>query len=357
MIMIRRAIVLSTVAIVLLAAGLSYDATKGRPAHVTGQLTIFGSSQSKIFEPVLAVYHRLHPETRVRYVDLDGETIYRRALDDAATGRPGADILLSTAMDLQVKFVNDGYSMPYVSAATRALPPWARWRDEAFGVALEPAVMVFNTRRMAGRVLPTTRAELVAAIQRDRAFWHGRVGIYDLRRRGIGYLLTSQESRQASDFGALMKAFGTASAQLESGSGTMLHDVAAGNLALGYDVLESNARRQAATGAPLAIVYPYDFTLAVLHVVVIPRNATHPDDGKAFLDFLLSPVGQDAIQHNAGFNPIWRNDLPGGSTQRISVFRPVPLGPQLLVYLDSYKQRRLLANWQSLVSGTPVAGR
>ncbi len=348
---LKPAIVLSAM-LALIVAGAFYWHLAPRPRAADPEaLTVFGTSEEALMQPMLQAYRHAHPGVRIAYADMDGTTVYRRVLADLAAGKPGADVVLSTAMDLQVKLVNDGHTLPHHSANGAALPPWARWRDEAFGITFEPAVMVFNRKLMAGRALPRSRAELIDAIGADLPFWKGKVGTYDIRQSGTGYLLTSQDSRQASDSGALFKSFGMARVELAPESGVLLGKVERGDLAVAYNMLSSYARRRQTQGAGIEIVYPRDFTLALLRTAVIPRNAAHPASAHAFLEFLLSTEGQRILAQRAGLNAIREESVPGGADiAQAGLVRPIPLGPGLLVYLDAHKRRRLLENWESLIA-------
>jgi iron(III) transport system substrate-binding protein len=313
-------------------------------------MTVLGTSSEVLLAPTIAAFAAKYPHIKVRYRELDGSAIYSTVLRDIATGTPGADIAFSTAMDLQVKLVNDGMTLAHASQNAAALPPWARWRNEAFGVTFEPVVMVFNRSVMASRAIPRSRAALLEAIAADPAFWRGRIGTFDPRRSGTGYLLLSQDYRQQSDAGALIKSFGDAHAYLDEDSNHMLDRLERGDLAVVYNCLSSYVRRRQARGAPLEAVFPQEFTLAILRTAVIPRNAAHPQAAHAFLEFLLSPEGQRTLSHDTGFNAIREDAVAGGADIAGSgMVRPVPLGPGLLVYLDQHKRRRLLQNWDALV--------
>lgn len=335
----------------LVVAGGCWLLQRETPVSPGTTITIYGTSKESLMRPVLAAYRADHPEVRVSYLNLSGSQIDQKVRQDIAAGRPGADLIISTAMDLQVRLVNDGYGTPHRSRNSAALPPWARWRDEAFGITFEPIVMIFNSDLMAGRKLPQTRAELHEAIVEDTRFWKGRVGTYDIDKSAIGFLLAAQESRWASDFGALMKAFGMADVELFEGGGDMLNAVESGRLALGYGLLGGNVERRMQRAPQLSVVYPKDFTLAVLWTAVIPRNATDPQSAHSFLDFLLSPAGQVALAERTGFDPI-RKDLGirDRDIYREGIIRPIPLWSGLLVHLDARKRQRLLDNWQGLVA-------
>lgn len=346
------------VAVVLGRARPDYS----QPREAVGDLVIFSTTDTAVFAPIIADFRKLHPAVHVRYELMDADPLYHRFLADISAGRPRADILLSTSMDLQAKLVNDGYAAPHISANGRAVPHWARWRDEAFGISFEPVVMVFNRRLMAGRAIPESRAELLADIRRDPDFWRGRIGAYDIARSGLGYLLASQDARLNSDAGMLVDSFGDADVFINENTATLLTRIEQGELAMGYNLLGSYAQRRAEAGANLAIVYPREYTLAVSRTALVPRNAPNPQAAHVFLEYLLSLRGQQVLASKSRLNAV-RAEIDGpyrhlGVTgSQIGLLKPISLGPGLLVYLDDRKHDAMIESWTAAIEHRPAGGK
>jgi iron(III) transport system substrate-binding protein len=338
-----------------LAAAKDYPAGAGRGTT----LTIYSTTDIGVFEPVVRDFQQLHPTVAVRYEELDSATLYRRFLDELGRREPRADLLLSASMDLQVKLVNDGYAATHESPNARALPTWARWRDQAFGFTFEPAVMVFNLDAFVGRVLPQTRRDLVELLRGEPATWRGRIGTYDIANSSVGYLLASQDARQSSEFSSLVTAMRDAEVTIERRTGALLDQLESGALAIGYNLLGSYAQKRTAAGAPLAVVYPRDYTLVVSRTAVLPASAPNAVAGHRFLEYLVSIRGQRMLADGGGL-PAIRNEVSGRHTQlgiidaMVGPLRPVVLGPGLLVYLDAQKRRRFVTGWSGAV-GHPAA--
>lgn len=332
----------------------------GLAASEPSRLVIYSTTDTQIFRPVIEDFRRLYPTVDVRYVELDAAALNGRYLDETAKRRPSADLLLSSAMDLQVELVNDGYGVPHLSQNAAKLPNWARWRNEAFGITFEPAVMVYNTRLLAGHAMPKSRPELLRDLRRDPAFWRRRIGTYDVAKSSVGYLLVSQDARQSSDFGALVEAFGASGARTSTSTAALLDAIEAGRLALGYNLLGSYARARVDRGAPLRIVYPADYTLAVSRTAVLPRNAPHRAAAHAFLEYLLSLRGQRVLAKLSRLSAS-RPEVVGPYSQlgiaesQIGPLRPIPLGPGLLAYLDQQKRQRLIGTWERALGSSHKA--
>lgn len=313
-------------------------------------LTIYSTTDREAFLPAIADFRELHPEVEVSYIQMKTAELDTRFRQEIAFGRPRADLLLSSAMDLQVQLVNDGFAVPHRSANTVLLPNWARWRDEALGFTFEPVVMVFNREMMNGRKIPASRPELLASLRADPGFWRGRIGTYDIARSSVGYLIASQDARQSSDFGALVEAFREAEVFTSITTSEILHRIEAGELAMGYNVLGSYARAEIDLHPELQIVYPSDYTLAVSRTAVIPKSAPNAQAAHLFLEYLLSVRGQLVLTNRSRLNAI-RPEIDGPYSRMgiaetsVGPIRPIALGPGLLVYLDRQKSARLLELW------------
>ena len=55
-----------------------------------------------------------------------------------------------------MKLVNDGYAQTYVSPEAEALPSWAIWANQAYGVTAEPVVIAFNKQKLPRDAVPRT---------------------------------------------------------------------------------------------------------------------------------------------------------------------------------------------------------
>lgn len=317
-------------------------------------LHVYSTTDTRLFEPVINDFQSAVRGIAIRYEELDAGDLYERFLAETAAGRPGADLLLSSAMDLQVKLVNDGFAVPHRSNNSLALPAWARWRDEAFGFTFEPAVMVFHKSVGKRRALPHSRSELLQMLTREPEFWRRKVGTYDIARSSVGYLLASQDARLSSEFSALLEALGNLELRTEVRTADLLDRIARGDLMMGYNLLGSYALTRVDAGAPLDIVYPDDYTLAVTRTAVIPARAANAAAAHQFLEYLLSLRGQQTMSSRSRL-PAVRPEIAASSGQlgiedmRIGSLRPIPLGPGLLVYLDKQKRGRLLTTWRSIM--------
>ena len=136
---------------------------------------------------------------------------------------------------------------------------------------------------------------------------------------------------------------GRLDARLYCCSAQMIDDVAAGELALAYNVLGSYASDRLArdhrTGWRSSGLE--DFANVMLRTALIPAAASEIEGARALLDALLREGMGDGPQTNA-LPPLTRDE----SAERLS-FGPIRLGPALMVYLDPLNRRAFLEAWEN----------
>lgn len=307
------------------------------PGAASGQeLSILSTTDTAFFSPVLTAFQARYPGVTIRYTVTGSAPLYAALAEEGAS----FDLAISSAMDLQMKLANDGLALPHHADAT--LPDWAQWQDRVFSIAQEPVVLIVSRRAFAGLDLPRTRRDLITLLRDHPERFTGRVGTYDPRLSGAGYLFATQEARQSDSFWRLAEVMGTARPRLYTSSTAMLDDVENGNLSVAYNVLGSYAAPRAGAGADLAIIEFEDFTLTLLRTALIPRQAKNPELAGLFIDFLLSPGGRALIGAKAGLPPV--DEVALAENPRL---RPIRLDPGLLVYLDKMKQRAFLEEWSA----------
>lgn len=335
------------------AATTHYPAPDGSTARI---LTILGTTDTPLFAHFIEGFQAQRPDVGVLYEETDSLPLFEGFLADSLGMTP--DLLISSASDLQLKLANDGYALAYDSPYLSALPDWAHWRNEVFGFTFEPAVIIYNPDRISAAEVPRTHLTLAELLESQTERFRGQIATYDIALSGVGYLLAAQDQTISSTFWRLANAFGRVNAQFSGSSPAILNGVADGSLALGYNVLGSYAFARQAEGARIEIVVPDDYVLVLTRAMLIPRSATQPDLSRAFVDFALSPAGQAIAAGPTALGSV----VPEGSGEWTSeaiaargrgVIQPIPLGPGLLVALDTLRRQRFLDTWQEIVSPKP----
>lgn len=320
-------------------------------ARKEGSVTIYSTVESGDVSALLRAFKASYPFIRVDYREMDTSTLHGRIVRESDARRTTADIAWSSAIDRQVKLVNDGYAQVYASPEKPNLPPWAIWKNEAWGLTTEPVVIAYNRRLVPPADVPRSHLELEKLLRSNPARYAGRTGTYDPRLSGTGYLLLNQDYQASRDLWPLVTALGRTKVRLYAGSPPLLADLRSGRIAIAYNVLGSYAFSAAAKDPSIAVVMPNDYTLVTSRIALITREARHPNAARLLLDFMLSRKGQEALT-KAHMLPS-RDDVVvrAGRKPAGTIGRPVRLGAALLTNLDTMKRKRFIANWDHALAG------
>jgi len=319
-------------------------------------VVIYGAVDLQFIQPLLDDFAAVHPDIKVDYRDLQTTDLYQRFLNEIGPDSK-ADVVSSSAMDLQMKLVNDGHAVAYRSAETLALPTWARWRDEAFGISFEPVCFAYNRQLLVPELVPKTHAELARLLREQPGVFHGRLETYDPHRSGLGYLLHSQDlEANPVVFWTLIQEMARVGLHTEPTTKQMLDRIESGKSVLGYNVLCSYAHAQAAGLSQLGVVKPRDYTLVMSRIAFISRYAPHPEEAKMWIDYLISKRGQ-AIFNRIGLHSVRADidDVASAESLRKELgkaFRPIVLNTGLLTYIDKSKRALFLRHWDAATSNT-----
>lgn len=299
-------------------------------------LEILSSTDKEIFEPVLQEFVNRHPSQRIRYTVASTSDISAYI----SKSQKNYDLVMSSAMDLQIKLANDGLAAPLDLPDDLGIPDWSVWQDRLVSFSAEPIVMVVSKKDFIGKQTPETRRELISLIRNDTDFYKGKVITYDINTSGAGFLFASQDARQTDSFWRLAEVFGGARAKLVCCSGNMLDEIQSGKSILAYNLIGSYAEQHAKTRKNLKVVYPKDYTLILLRTALIPKDAARKRAARKFLTYVLSEDGQNHMTQTTGLlSPKNQSTLDLGN------FKPIRLDTGLLVYLDKLKRKRFLREW------------
>lgn len=324
-------------------------------ARKEGKLSIYGTTDAVEAGPMLEAFRKEYPFIALEYADQNSTELYNKFIAEAAADSGTADLLWSSAMDLQIKLVNDGYAQAYESAERKALPDWAVWKHEAYGITAEPIAIVYNTRLVPEADVPHSHADLQRLLTDKQAAYQGKVTSYDPERSGVGFLFITQDLQQNADATMkLARTLGAAGAKLYTSSGAMMERIQSGEHLIGFNMIGSYAMARQAKDPTMGVVLPTDWTLVMSRVAFIPKGARNPASAKLMLDFMLSKAGQTALA-SSNMGPV-RTDMAGDGGAMLAGFdasklRPIPVNQELLGYLDQTKRLRFLRDWQRALQG------
>jgi iron(III) transport system substrate-binding protein len=312
-------------------------------------LVIYSTLDHQMAQPLIEAFQATRPDVAIRYEDLLTGDIAARVMQETDSGKPSADLVFSSGMDLQLKLANDGYAQPVQVPEARRWPAWANWQDTAFALTFEPAVLVYHKPAFPNGP-PQSRLEILNWILADPEAVRGRIGTYDIEQSALGYLFLSRDAEHFPDIWTVLRQMGLADLQTYSTSQGIIDRVADGRLWLGYNILGSYAAAKTRIEPDLGLVLLRDFTVVVSRVALVPRAAANPDLGRDFLSFLMSTAGQTLLTEKLALPSVSLDVSGANSGAAIEAalgdqLRKVPVSPGVLVYLDQAKRKRLLRQW------------
>lgn len=300
------------------------------------------------FKDLFVGFTRRYPAIALEYHRPTSTQLSAQFLRDAAAGRATADILISSAMDLQFKLVNDNFARAYDSPQKPYLPGWAVWKDQAYAITAEPIVFVYNRALMPPEDVPGSHDALTDLLRRKPVEYQGRIATYDPTRSGTGYFYYTQDLLISRDTLDLVAAVGRTHPGLYISGGSTIEKVMAGEHLLAYNMVSSYNLERQANNPNIGIVYPSDYTLVMSHIALIPKTARHPAAASLFLDFALSEAGQ-AILAGHYIRPIRAGVTMAGPLPSSDVLRPIHFGPSLLASLDEFRRQSVLREWRRAI--------
>lgn len=296
------------------------------------QLRIVSSTDTDLFAPLIEAFVARNSDVAIEYLVTGTADIDRRF-----RAAPEAfDIAISSAMDLQLKLTNDGYALALDDVSH---PPWAEWRQSLFAFTAEPATIVINRAAFEGVPIPQSRQELIEALRARPDVFRGRIGTYDVRRSGLGYLFATQDARASETFWRLMEVMGGLDARLYCCSGDMIDDLTDGKIAVAYNVLGSYAEARAESQDVLEIVLPSDFPTTMMRTAFVSRASGQPAAAERFIQHLITH--QSSPLEGAGTLPALQDRETGSERATIA------LEPALMTFLDTLKRNKFLSEWES----------
>ncbi|MBT8153793.1 ABC transporter substrate-binding protein [Epibacterium ulvae] len=298
-------------------------------------LRVLSSTDTDYLAAMIDGFIAQNPDLAVEYLVTGTQNLNRVMRAD-----PGRfDLVISSAMDLQIKLVNDGFASALDDITS---PEWTHWRNSLFGFTAEPAAIVLHKSVLANHPAPETRQDLIRLLRAEPDLFRNRVATYDIRTAGLGYLFAAQDARTSETYWRLSEVMGGLGTRLYCCSGTMIDAVARGDMLVAYNVLGSYAAAQAQDHPQIEVIVPADFATTMMRTVLVSRRSSKQDNARNFVAYML--------EHFSNPPPLGTPQLPQLLSKEGQKNRQViPLEPALMIYLDRLKRQAFTREWESAV--------
>ncbi len=301
----------------------------------TQTLRVISSTDTSVFAPIIEEFLAANPSVNIEYLVAGSAVIY----EEFRQSPDRYDVVISSAMDLQFKLVNDGYAQRLQDINH---PDWAQWRQSLFGFTLESASIVVNKEAFANIAVPQSRQQMIEVLRANPDLFRGKIGTYDVRQSGLGYLFATQDARASETYWRLMEIMGSLDTRLYCCSGDMIKDLAQGNIIISYNVLGSYAKARADIADKIQVILPNDFPNTMMRTVLMAKNTTQPRAATSFLRYLTSSRWSSNEESAASLPPL-RAESDDTPTSTIT------LEPGLMIFLDRLKRQAFIKEWENAV--------
>ncbi len=292
----------------------------------SGKLVLYTSQPNADAQATVDAFAAANPDVEVEWVR-DGTTkVMAKLRAEFAAGDPQPDVLLIADTVTMEGLKQEGRLLAHPDAPTDAFDPALFDKDGHY----------FSTKLITTGIVHNNDAPMQPTSWHDLATEEaaGQVAMPSPLTSGAAAIhmetLTSNP-----DFGwDYYEALAENDIQPQGGNGGVFRAVASGEKLYGV-VVDFLPIREAKAGSPVTFVFPQEGVSAVTEPVAILSTARNPEAAKAFVDFLLSPEGQQ-LAAGQGYLPAHPDITP-----------PEGFPPRTEITLMSFDPASALANDQA----------
>lgn len=256
-----------------------------------GRVVLYTSAYREVVEGLTALAAHELPHVELEVFQGGSEKVATRLDADLASGRAGADVLLTSDPFTYRRLQADGQLLPYASPRATPVPRALVDLDNAFTTArVSTMVIAWHRDRPGPLGPPRSFAELVSPTRAaDVAFG-------DPLSSGTYFSTAVALGGTNPTFLHIMKSHGAA---VGGGNSVVLQRVLSGERTWCAVLLENVlAARQ--KGEPIDFLVPSDGAVVIPGEVAILKDTRNPVAARAVVDLVLSPAGQ-RLMRDVGF--------------------------------------------------------
>ena len=267
--------------------------TAALAADISGKLVLYTSQPNADAQQTVDAFTAKYPDVEVEWIR-DGTTkVMAKLRAEFEAGAPQPDVLLIADMVTMEGLEAEGRLLAYPEADTDAYDA-ALMDDEGhyFSTKLITTGIVYNT---SAPMVPASYKDLLSPEAADKIAMPSPLtsGAATIHMAAI----TSHPDLGWDYYEGLAEQ----GANPKGGNGGTYKAVAGGEKLYGF-VVDFLPIRNKLEGAPVEFVFPQEGVSAVTEPVAILSSAKNPDAAKAFVDFLISPEGQQ-LAADMGYLP------------------------------------------------------
>ena len=246
-------------------------------------LLVYITAPPHFIEELFGAFRKSHPDVETRHDHAPAALLLKRAIEEVEQGRCPADVMMLNRQQAEV-LKQRGFLQPYRSGESQSFPDRCQDHDGVgTQVFVVPFSLAYHTEKVPAQDLPRRYEDLLDTR------WKGKLLYSDPARSGSGVGWYSIMKDHYG--GGFLRKLGEqqlickhpAEEYLAKGEGSIL-----------ITAIVDHIERLKGQGAPV------DWTPMPLMMVggphaVLFRHARNPDEGRKWIDFLLSEEGQEIM--------------------------------------------------------------
>lgn len=252
-------------------------------AELSGQLVVYTSQPNADAQKTVDAFSAKHPGVEVEWVR-DGTTkIMAKLRAEFEADAPQPDVLLIADMVTMEGLKAEGRLMAHPRADTSAYDP----------ALMDAQGYYFSTKLITTGIVYNTNAPMIPGSYKDllKPEAKDKLAMPSPLTSGAATIHMAALTAHPELGWDLYEGLANQGANPKGGNGGTYKAVAGGEKLYGF-VVDFLPIRNKLQGAPVEFIFPQEGVSAVTEPVAILSSAQNPDAAKAFVDFLISPEGQ-----------------------------------------------------------------
>src|SRR5262245_43996382 len=280
-------------------------------AKKEGTLTFYTSMQTPESGPLAAAFEKKY-DIKVNLWRATSDQVVQRAITEARGNRNTMDVVETNAPEVEA-LAREGVVAEYFSPHFKDFPDWAlpahhKWTSARANLW----IVAFNTNKVKREDIPTTYESFADPK------WRGRIGIESTDQDWMyGVIQFLGEERGMETFRKLS----ALKPDMRLGHALLAELLAAGEVPVGLTVYSGNADSLKKKGAPIDWM-PVEPIVGRPQAVSVASRASHPNAALLFVDFVLSPDGQQVL-NDLDRNPASKTQATLLTKYQLSIAHPI----------------------------------
>jgi iron(III) transport system substrate-binding protein len=307
------------------------------PAAQAQKVVVYTAAKQSLVDELTTAFQK-ETGIKVELVMGGSSDLIRRVRAEASA--PKVDVIWSIGGE--VLEANKDVLQAFTPAANDMILPAYRISPEWIPFSGILAAFAVNTKSLKPSEYPTTWKDLADPK------WKGQIASARADSSGSAFqqyatVLAAYGDTPAPGGGWDVYKRILANMQLAQSSGLVSRLVNDGEAKVGI-VLEDDALDYVKGGGPIAVVYPADGTSTVADGMALAKGAPNAENGRKFIDWLLTRPAQEAVVKSMGRRPVRTDVAGGGGARPIAEVKLV----NYVIRMIATKRNDWIARWKEM---------